>query len=333
MKKSRAWIGIVVSLACLYLAVRGTDLGGLMQALRRLNYGLLALAFGLVVLGLFLRAVRWRVLLRPASSPGLGRLFRITSVGYFLNAVLPLRAGDLLRSYLLSELEKLNLAHVLSTVVVERIADTLAILLLLAVALPFVALPDALVRPAIVVASVALLGAALLVVAAVNKQRTLKLADSLMRRFAFLNMAWLRASLQSAVDGLAALGCLSSTLQLALWTLAAWLLGTVQLYVVMLSADLRVPFVAALVVLCITSLGMTVPSSPGYLGVFEYLTVVALGLFGVSKEFALSCALAAHALGYVAQIASGLVALWMEGYSYARLGGALARAQGQANST
>jgi uncharacterized protein (TIRG00374 family) len=333
MKKWRPWIGILVSLVCLYLAARGTDLSGMAQALLHLDYGLLAFAFGLAVLGLALRAVRWRVLLQPVSSPGLGRLLRITSIGYFLNAVLPLRAGDVLRSYLLAELEKLSLARVLSTVVVERIADTLAILLLLAAAVPFVVIPAPLVRPVVFVTFVALAGASLLVAAAVNKQRSVSLAESLMRRFAFMNAAWLRTNLQSAVDGLAALGSLSSAAQLALWTLAAWLLGTLQLYVVMLSADLRVPFVAALVVLCITSLGMTVPSSPGYLGVFEYLTVVALGLFGVSKEFALSYALAAHALGYLAQIVSGLVALWLEGYSYARLGGALAKAQGHANTT
>ena len=333
MKKWRAWIGVLVSVACLYLAVRGTDLDGLMQALRRLNYGFLALAFGLVVLGLFLRALRWRVLLQPASSPGLGRLFRITNIGYFLNAVLPLRAGDVLRSYLLSELEKLNLARVLSTVVVERIADTLAILFLLAAALPFVALPAPLVRPVIAVAFAALVAAALLVAVAVNREQSLTLAENVMRHFAFLHSSWLRSSLQSAVDGLAALGSVRSSLWLACWTLAVWLLGALQLYVVMWSADLRLPFVAALVVLCVTSLGMTVPSSPGYLGVFEYLTVVALGLFGVSKAFALSYALAAHALGYLALIVSGLVALWMEGYSYARLGAALARAQGHANST
>ena len=333
MKKWRPWIGILVSLACLYLAVRGTDLGGLVQALRHLNYGLLAVAFGLVVLGLFLRAVRWRVLLQPRSAPGLGRLFRITSIGYFLNAILPLRAGDLLRSYLLAELETLNLAQVLSTVVVERIADTLAILLLLAAALPFVGLPALLVRPVIVVAFAALVGAALLVAVAVNRESSLRLADSMMRRSAFLDAAWLRTGLQSAVDGLAALGSLSGTLQIACWTLTTWLLGTLQLYVVMLAADLRLPFVAALVVLSVTSLGMTVPSSPGYLGVFEYLTVVALAWFGVPKESALSYALAAHALGYLALIISGLVALWMEGYSYARLGAALARAQGHANPT
>jgi len=92
-----------------------------------------------------------------------------------------------------------------------------------------------------------------------------------------------------------------------------------QFFVIMRAMGLRLPFVAALAVLCFTSLGMTVPSSPGYIGVFEYLTVLSLALFGVDKETALGCALVAHALGYVGLIVPGVVAAWRQGYSYTRL--------------
>jgi len=64
---------------------------------------------------------------------------------------------------------------------------------------------------------------------------------------------------------------------------------------------------------------MVVPSSPGYVGVFEYLTVVALSLFGVGKDRALSYALVLHAFGYLSLAVPGVFGLWMEGYSYARL--------------
>jgi len=62
-----------------------------------------------------------------------------------------------------------------------------------------------------------------------------------------------------------------------------------------------------------------VPSSPGYIGVFEYITVVALSLFGVDKESALGYALVLHALSYLVVAVLGLVAIWIEGYSYSRL--------------
>ncbi len=75
----------------------------------------------------------------------------------------------------------------------------------------------------------------------------------------------------------------------------------------------------AVVVLGITSLGMAVPSSPGYIGVFEYLTVVALGLFGVPHEQALGYALLSHGLNYVGVLALGALGVAEEGLSYARL--------------
>jgi len=331
MKNWRLWLGICVSALCLYLLARGMDVRSLVQALRRVNYWLLAPALALVVLGLWLRALRWRLLFYPLSGLRLARLYNVTSIGYFFNSVLPFRAGDVLRSYLLAELEKLDIARVLSTVVLERIADTLTILFLLMVLVPFVALPAALVRPVLGIALVAGLAAALLLWLAARSRRSLQWVDDLLQRFALLNRPWLRRSVAAALQGVSALGSWQLALVASGWSLAIWLLATAQLYVIMWAAGLHLPLVAALAVICLTSLGMTVPSSPGYVGVFEYLTVLALGLFGVPREAALGYALLAHALGYVGLIVPGLIAMGVEGFSYASLHARLRQAGDRAS--
>jgi len=327
MKNWRLWLGICVSALCLYLAARGLDLASLLQALQRVNYWLLVPALGLVVLGLWLRAVRWRLLLQSSGGPKLARLYNLTSIGYLFNSVLPLRAGDLLRSYLLAELEKLDVARVLSTVLLERIADILIILFLLLILIPFVVLPDALVGPVIGIAVVAILAAILLGWVAARGQRSLQWAEGLLRRCALLNRPWLRRSLAAALEGVSALGSWGRALRLGVWSLAIWLVATLQLYVVMWAAGLRLPWTAALAVICFTSLGMTVPSSPGYVGVYEYLTVLALGLFNLSRESALGYALLAHAVGYVGFVVPGVIAVGAEGYSYASLNARLRQAE------
>jgi uncharacterized membrane protein YbhN (UPF0104 family) len=136
----------------------------------------------------------------------------------------------------------------------------------------------------------------------------------------------LRRLLASAVDGLAALGSWRRAVGVLAWSLAIWLGTALQFYAVMQAMRLQLPLTAALTVLCLTSLGMVVPSSPGYVGVFEYITVVALSLFAVGREAALGYALVLHALSYVSLAILGLAALWSEGYSYARLRAVLARA-------
>lgn len=322
MKNWRLWGGILVSLLCLYWVARGVDLRGLLAALSQTHWVWLVPAFGLIVGCMYARALRWRLLLPAART---GRLFNLLNISYLVNNISPFRLGDVLRAYLCAELEQLSVVRVLSTVVIERVADTLAIVCLLLVLLPFVPLPAHIVRPAAGIGLASLGAACLLVLLALRREWSLALYDRLSVRFPLLARTPLRRLLGSAVDGLTALGSWRRAAGVLAWSLVIWLGTAVQFRVVMQAAGLRLPVTAALAVLCLTSLGMVVPSSPGYVGVFEYITVVALSFFAVGREEALGYALVLHALSYLALAILGLAALWREGYSYAGLRRAVAR--------
>ena len=323
MKNWRLWVGILVSLLCLYLVAKGMDFRSLLAALSHTQWVWLLPAFVLLVGGMAARALRWRLLLPGART---GRLFNLLNISYLVNNLSPFRLGDVLRAYLCAELERLSVVRALSTVVIERVADTLTIVLLLLGLLPFISLPAYLVRPAFGVGLAALGAACLLVFLALRREWSLALFDRLSARLTFLQRTPLRRLLASAVDGLAVLGSWRRAAGVLAWSLAIWLATALQFYVVMQATGLRLPFAAALTVLCLTSLGMVVPSSPGYVGVFEYITVVALSLFAVGREDALGYALVLHALSYVSLAVLGLAALWREGYTYARVREVVARA-------
>jgi len=140
---------MLVSVLCLYLAARGIDFHSLLEALRQVRVIWLLLALGLLVLIALARAYRWRLLFYPLQGLKVGRLFNLLNIGYLVSSVTPLRMGDVLKAYLCAELEGLSIARTLSTVVVERIADTLTVVLLLLVLLPLVSLPTNLLRPAL----------------------------------------------------------------------------------------------------------------------------------------------------------------------------------------
>jgi uncharacterized protein (TIRG00374 family) len=333
MKNWRLWVGILVSLLSLYLAARGVDFRGLLEALGQVQRVWLLPALGLLVFAMLARAYRWRLLFYPMSELRIGRLFNLLNIGYLANTVSPLRLGDVLRAYLCAEVECLSMVRTLSTVVVERIADTLAIVFLLLFLIPFVSLPAGLVRPAFAIGVVAIGALLVLVFIVSRREHSLAFFDKIAARFGFLDRQPLRRSLVSAVDGLAVLRSWPSAVGVGMWSLAAWLSTALQFYLVMQAMSLRLPFTAAMLVLCLTSLGMVVPSSPGYLGVFEYLTVISLALWGVSREVALGYALVLHALGYLVPAVLGGIAIWMEGYSYARLRDALAQAAPNPNAT
>jgi len=98
-----------------------------------------------------------------------------------------------------------------------------------------------------------------------------------------------------------------------------WADIAVYYWVVLLAFDRSQPFVAGLAVSSVTALGMTVPSSPGYLGVFEALTRETMGLFGMGPEIALSYALVAHAIVYVVFTLLGLAGMIQQNLTYSEI--------------
>ena len=132
----RTLIGLMVSVGFLGLFFYRVDLNEVLQAIWRVNPMLVATAIGLYFFAVMLRSLRWQYLLRPLGYLPLNLLFQITVVGYAANNLLPLRLGELVRAYSLSEKAQISTSATMGTIFVERIFDGFALLFLAAVALP-----------------------------------------------------------------------------------------------------------------------------------------------------------------------------------------------------
>ena len=111
------------------------------SALRSADYGWVLVSMGIIVVGLFARGARWRALLGGALP--FWRAFSITNVSYLVNSVLPLRIGELARAYLATQARPpVPVMKSIGTIVVERLIDVLAVLIILALALSAGPLPD-----------------------------------------------------------------------------------------------------------------------------------------------------------------------------------------------
>ena len=156
--------------------------------------------------------------------------------------------------------------------------------------------------------------------------------ERLAGRFGALDRPWLKRAVASIVQGLSALGTGGSAAGVLGLTLAAWLVAGLQFYWTARAVGLALPGVAAMLLVCLTSLGMVVPASPGSLGVIESITVLTLALFGVGREVALGYALVLRAVSYATLLALGLVSLWSEGLDLGRLRQLLAQQPRQPDS-
>jgi uncharacterized protein (TIRG00374 family) len=312
MKRFRLWIGILISIFCLGLALKDVRFADVWEALQGANYVFVILTVLMTALGLVGRALRWQLLFYPTKDLPFSKVFAVLNIGYLLMNVLPARLGDVARAVLLGELTGVSKARTLSTIIVERVTDVLVVLLFLVSVVLFVPVPDWAARSAVLL-GVAFVGLAIvLVVLARQREWGLALMHRLARFTPFLDRESVWHLVGSLLDGLDILRYWRPAAQLLLGTVLIWTLGLIQFYSVTLAFGMNVPMAATVFIMCITALGMTVPSSPGYIGVWEYIIVLGLSLFGIDKTLALSYALVLHFSVYVTTTLMGAFSLWRE---------------------
>lgn len=264
-----------------------------------------------------------------------------TLIGYMANNVLPLRAGEVVRVYVVarrwSGTGAMSMGQafwlVLATLVVERIFDSLTLVLIIGVLILLVPVPPALEWAAGVVLAIDVAGIAVLAVAAHAPGLAHRLIGRLLRRWPALERRLLPL-LETALRGLEGVRTPGHALPLAAWTVAAWGIPAVAAWAMLRAVHLDLPLVAGWVVLAAVGVGISLPSAPGYVGVFHAAVALALGIFGVSPAAAVGYALLLHASQFVPITLVGWAALLREQLSLADAarGGAPAVTDVQAGS-
>jgi len=313
------WLGVVVSLVCLGLAVQGIDFRLLWKQLESARPGPIGLAFGLMVAALTVRALRWRLLFPMPSQLSSGHAIAISAVGQFANAVLPFRLGELARGVLAARRARLGVGAAMATVVADRLLDMLTLLAIGVPPMVIFPLPLFISRSILWMGFVVVVGMAVLWLWSGGRvhwrwgEEWLAARSGVMGRFASL--------VGSFREGLA---CLSNgrvlRSALGLSTLAwglAFLYNVALLYA--FESTTKVPLSAALALLVVTNLGSAIPSAPGYIGVAHYLAVLTLSLWLVHGESAMAYAIAWHGIWYLSMLAMGPMGLIYESVSLGRV--------------
>ena len=303
-------VGLAVTGACTYLAVRGVALDDAMDALAASDLRWLAPASAVLVLAIWLRIVRWWVLFDRSSRPPLRAVAHALFVGYFFNNILPARAGEAARVIALHSKARTPRAEAIGTVVIERVFDLLALLLLLLASYPL--LPEiSWLRAAALLGSVVVAGLVVLVVVLVRyDDRAVGWLLSPLRRLPGSGVSErVEHAVANATRGLVGLREPRVALRGMALTVASWVVLGLSYWILTAAFALDLPVVAGMLVVVAINLSLVLPSSPAALGVFEAATVVALRPFDVSQAEALSYALVLHLLNLVPFLVIGAALL------------------------
>jgi len=307
--RSRIWtslLGVAISVALLAFIIRRVDLAEVRRNLQAAHVLPLLLAVVLATLTFPIRTMRWRILLRSAQGDPLPLLpmWHATAIGFMANNVLPFRAGELIRPFAASQLAGARFTSALSSIAVERIFDGLTVTALLTLALLSAGLPGRVAVGGVSVHHLALVAgsvsaAALLVALAVvgwpmaaeRAVRALVPRAQLADRIVGL--------IEGIRQGLAALNSPSRIGGVIFWSLALWLVNALSFYVGFAAFDIKVSYIGALLMQGLVAFGVSVPSTPGYVGPFEAAIVAGLALYGITEDRAFSYAIAYHVTTFI----------------------------------
>jgi uncharacterized protein (TIRG00374 family) len=124
-------IGTGISILLIWLAFKGTNWSEVTKAILNSNYFVLIAAMALLVFSVWIRAIRWGILVSRVGSASTKDLYKVTMVGYMGNNILPLRMGELLRAYGISRKENIIFSGAFSSLIVERMVDLITFILII----------------------------------------------------------------------------------------------------------------------------------------------------------------------------------------------------------
>lgn len=306
-----ALLTLVLAVVLLVLAFRGVDWAELLDTVRQGRLEYIVLAFWIMTVSYFLRSLRWRTLLSAQKTLHPLTTFWGTCVGYLGNYFLPARAGEFIRSGLIARRSGLNVLYILATALTERIIDAALLVLIIIVLLPMLladAVPDWLLsaRQAMLVVGfgglLGLLVAPRLEGLLLNILHRLPLPESLRAR--------LQNLLEKFLLGMRAFQHPARGAIFLLLTVIIWSLDVVVAMQVANAFDIVLTPLQILFLLAALGLSSALPSTPGYLGIYQFVAVSVLTPFGVEQSQALVFILAFQAMTYVLVLVWGLLGLW-----------------------
>ena len=317
----------VLAIALLAWFLSRADMAAVGTAIRRARIDLLGLSFVFLVLTYVARAVRWQYLLEPLGPAPFAVALRTTVIGFAAIALLPARVGDVLRPYLLARKLGFNAASTFATIVMERVLDLVAVLLLLALYVLVLggreSLPQRLLRPVEVSAAIA--GA--VSIGLLAGAWTLATHPERIARLVLYSGRVLPSRIAEAMSRLArtfsqgfAVAREARALTFAVaWSFPVWLGIAAHAWVICRAFAIDFPFAGTFLLQSLLVIGVAMPTPGGVGGYHAMFQLGVTSFFGATNDAAVGAAIVAHALSFIPVAIAGIVFMTQDGLSLSGL--------------
>jgi glycosyltransferase 2 family protein len=311
-KRRSAWpaiLTVLLAVVLLYFTLHDLDWKSFWEAIRNGRYEILLFIIPTVSLNYFIRATRWSVFIHSEKKVPVISIFWANMIGYMGNAYLPARAGEILRSVFLGREKQLGVSFVLATALTERILDVIALVIIGSVAiLGQNSIPSELQNAVWVTAGIGVTGLIFILVMPYQEKLVFSVLNKLPLHNKFRVM--LNEQISRFLIGMRSLQNAKRLISFIALTIIIWLVDALinVISVHIIGQNLNIG--QALILLAALGLSSAIPSTPGYIGVYQFVAVIVLVPFGFSRSDALAYILISQILSYGIITFWGLIGLW-----------------------
>jgi uncharacterized protein (TIRG00374 family) len=317
----------ILAIALLAWFLRGANLSQVWSLVTTARLDLLAAGLVLVAATYWARVIRWQHLLAPIGPTRWRVVFRATVIGFAALSLLPARAGDVLRPYLVARQERLSAPATFATVIMERVLDLITVLGLLALFVWGFAdaaeLPPRLMRPVVFSAATATVAAlalfALMWLLATHPERVGRLVYASSRVLPHRIADRLAGLATTFSSGFAAARTPANLVMALVWSVPVWLTIAAQTWLVTRAFGIDLPFTGTFLLQALLVIGVAVPT-PGGVGSFhEAYRFGVTTFFHAPNDRAVAAAIVVHALSFIPVALVGIIFMAQDGLSLNRL--------------
>ncbi|HAR94620.1 MAG TPA: hypothetical protein DCR97_01445 [Deltaproteobacteria bacterium] len=301
-------LGFLISAVLLIFSLKGVQGKEIWLILKKADPVYLFVPLAFIFSAVTICSFRWSRV--AGNGTRVGDTFVSLLIGLFVNNVLPMRIGELARGYVLSKKTGATFTYAFSTVLLDRFFDLTGLLLLTFLFFPSQSLP-----PNVSLAIRLLVGLLIVCVGCIIVLSQERVANRISSRLLRLETSFLKKSghrILEIQENLKRIGSPFTILLLIALSFCTWFSMAVALYFVTRTLGVNVPFGCIPFVCALLNMGLTIPSSPGYVGVYQGLLVYLLALFGVPKTEGFTVSVLYHASWYVPYTILGFVFLVTE---------------------
>ena len=325
--KRKAIIGSLISILFLWLALRKVQFDELVTVVSGAKWEWLIPNIILVVGVMWIRAWRWQMILKPVGKVPYGRVYSSTMIGFMVNNVLPARLGEIARAISLGIKANLSRSATLATIIVERIYDSFTLLLFLWFVFAFSRISELTEVGRVryigwIFLAINIVLLVVMVILQLKNDAAVRWIRRVSSRFSPKIQSVAGEITEKFARGLRMHHDVPTTVGVGLSSLVIWfILGISNYFILMALGFDHLPVEASFVVLVVVSLMISVPSSPGYVGVFHWAVQISLQIYGLNEGEALAVAIVLHAAQYIPITLIGLYYLRKEHLTLSKVGG------------